>query len=607
MSKPLKVAGACLNQTPIDWSNNLQNIKSAIDQARTESVDILCLPELCITGYGCEDLFLTEWLPEKAAEKLQEIIDWTDGIAVCAGLPTKYEGKTYNTTCYIANREIKGFYAKQMLANDGVHYEPRWFSRWEAKKVVDFHFNGSTYPFGHVLIHHDGVRIGFEICEDAWANDRSSMKYDEKIDIILNPSASHFSFHKATLREEIVKKGSAAVEGVYVYVNQLGNEAGRTIYDGDILIANKGDLVARNKRFSFEDFNLLAAEIDLSTPVEEKLAAEEINKNEEFTKAASLALFDYLRKSKSNGYVLSLSGGADSSTIATLVAEMVSRGVEELGKESFEKKLGFALNGNTEKEYVGQILTVAYQGTRNSSEDTFNSAKGLAESIGATFHSWTIDDQVDSYRETIERVIERPLTWEKDDIALQNIQARSRSPIIWMLANLNNALLMATSNRSEGSVGYATMDGDTSGSISPIAGVSKHFILQWLQYAEKELGYEGLKVVNQLEPTAELRPEEQLQTDEADLMPYEVLHKIEQAAILNGKSPKQVLAELEKEYDPKDAKAWIKKFYQLWTRNQWKRERYAPSFHFDDFNVDPRSWYRFPILSGGFKEELSNL
>ena len=276
-------------------------------------------------------------------------------------------------------------------------------------------------------------------------------------------------------------------------------------------------------------------------------------------------------------------------------------------KEEFERKLGFKLEGNSAETITKNLLTTAYQATGNSSDATLNSAKNLANSLGATFYNWNIDSEVDQYRSTIEAAIGRKLTWDQDDITLQNIQARARSPIIWMLANLEGKLLLATSNRSEGDVGYATMDGDTSGSISPIAGVDKHFVLQWLKYAEEELEFKGLKDVNALTPTAELRPEDQHQTDEKDLMPYEVLMKIEREAILNGKSPKQVLTALSGEYDQESLISWIKKFYQLWTRNQWKRERYAPSFHFDDFNIDPRSWYRFPILSGGYQEELSSL
>jgi NAD+ synthase (glutamine-hydrolysing) len=194
-------------------------------------------------------------------------------------------------------------------------------------------------------------------------------------------------------------------------------------------------------------------------------------------------------------------------------------------------------------------------------------------------------------------------------LAMQNIQARSRSPIIWMLTNIKGALLMATSNRSEASVGYATMDGDTSGGISPIAGVDKHFIRQWLIWVEKELAYTGLSFVNSLAPTAELRPLENKQTDEDDLMPYDVLAQIEYYAVKEYQSPKQVFESLKGQtiYSEEKLKEYVKKFFTLWSRNQWKRERYAPSFHLDEYNVDPRSWYRFPIISGGFKREIEEL
>jgi NAD+ synthase (glutamine-hydrolysing) len=153
------------------------------------------------------------------------------------------------------------------------------------------------------------------------------------------------------------------------------------------------------------------------------------------------------------------------------------------------------------------------------------------------------------------------------------------------------------------------MDGDTSGSISPIAAVDKHFILQWLLWAEKNLNYPALKKVNSLQPTAELRPTENQQTDESDLMPYAVIVEIERLAIRDRRPPLDVFLVLKEELmiDSAVLKGYIKKFFQLWSRNQWKRERLAPSFHLDEFNVDPKTWYRFPILSGSYREELEEM
>ena len=606
----MTIGGACLNQIPMDWKGNLTNILDAISQAKKEKIQLLCLPELCITGYGCEDMFLSSWVCDKALEKLLEIIPETIGIAVAIGLPLTHKGRIYNTTCFVYDQKILGIYAKQKLANDGVHYEPRWFTPWESGKVVNYSIGGADVPLGHITIEVHQLKIGFEICEDAWRKDRPACHLiNQDIDLILNPSASHFAFGKADFRESLVIGSSSTFSCVYLYANLLGNESGRMIYDGDILIAQKGVLKGKNSRLSFQNFRTLGCEVHFDDPrkTQPNIRKDYTGNLEEFPRAASLALFDYLRKSKSKGFVLSLSGGADSGTIAILVAEMVKNGVEELGFEDFRKRAGLDLKEGTNQEIVRQLLFTAYQGTVNSSPETLQSARELAESIGANFFEWKVDDEIQHYQKSIEKVLGRTLNWDNDDLALQNIQARARSPIIWMLANIKNCLLLSTSNRSEGDVGYATMDGDTSGSISPIAAIDKSFILKWLQYAEKTGGYQGLNYVNNLTPTAELRPAEKHQTDEDDLMPYAALVDIERLAIRDKKSPKEVFLVLRDQWPQQDLKVWITKFFRLWSVNQWKRERIAPSFHLDDFNVDPRTWCRFPILSSGFAEELEEL
>ena len=612
MSK-LVIGGATLNQIPLDWLGNLKNIKDALSAAREQKVQILNLPELCIPGYGCEDMFLSDWVCEKSLNILGQIVPLTESMFVVVGLPLKFKGQIYNAICLIHDQQIQGFYCKHHLAKEGVHYEPRWFESWPIKNTDSYEYQGQNYPIGDISIELHDIRIGFEICEDAWREQRPADKFKgSKVDLILNPSASHFAFGKADFRENLVVDSSKKYDCYYLYTNLLGNEAGRMIFDGDIILAGKGRLIQRNKRLSFQTSNLITADIDFQSgdinvePLNEWFSSQ----NEEFTAAASLALFDYLRKSRSQGFVLSLSGGADSSTCAVLVAEMVQRGIDQLGQEQFIDKLGLNDLAKIEeaKGIVNNLLSTAYQGTKNSSKETLSSAKELADSIGAKFHHWNIDDQVSLYTREVESALGRRLTWEKDDITLQNIQARARSPIIWMMANINNALLLTTSNRSEGDVGYSTMDGDTSGSLAPIAAIDKPFVLQWLKWAEEELDYTGLKKVNQLQPSAELRPADQSQTDEDDLMPYERLLMIERLAIKLKKSPKQIYKTLSTEdIDQSLLKTHIKKFFRLWARNQWKRERTAPSFHFDDFNIDPRSWMRFPILSSGFEEELKEL
>ena len=235
--------------------------------------------------------------------------------------------------------------------------------------------------------------------------------------------------------------------------------------------------------------------------------------------------------------------------------------------------------------------------------------------MGANFLEWSVNDLVDGYIRTVSAAVGRELTWEHDDVALQNIQARARGPSIWLLANLHNALLLTTSNRSEAAVGYATMDGDTCGGLAPIAGIDKAFLLDWLKWMET-IGPAGigplpeLAAVTGLRPTAELRPSSADQTDEADLMPYRVLDAIERAAIRDKLLPIEVFDAVRPQfaqYGTKQMGAWVDRFFRLWCRNQWKRERYAPSFHVDDENLDPKSWCRFPILNSGFEKELVEL
>ncbi|SES92370.1 NAD(+) synthase [Hymenobacter actinosclerus] len=657
----MRIAGAALNQIPFDWTHNLRTIQTAIAQAKAANVELLCLPEMCLTGYGCEDLFLSDWLPEAALQHLQTIRPWTMGICVVVGLPVRLAGRTYNTAAVLRDGQVLGFAAKQFLANDGVHYEPRFFHPWPAGETTTVKWEGEEWPLGDLTFEHQGVRFGFEICEDAWRPDdvRPASRLKGKVDLIVNPSASHFAMSKTDLRYQLVLKASLNFNCTYLYANLLGNEAGRMIYDGEILVARNGHLLQRNQLLSFKEVDLECVDVDFSAelPMAEQIPALPTpDEYLELNQALSLALFDYLRKARSRGFVLSLSGGADSSMCAVAVAEMVRLGTAELGTAEFMRRSGCftaadieeitgekqaesaarelvaadgspspapagnlplasteAVSGNQRdinRRLTGRLLTCAYQGTVNSSDDTFNSAQELAEDVGAVFYHWEIDEEVSGYVGKIEQALGRDLTWQTDDLALQNIQARVRAPAIWMLANVQNCLLMTTSNRSEASVGYCTMDGDTAGSISPIAGVDKQFVKQWLRWAETELNYPGLRRVNGLQPSAELRPLEENQTDERDLMPYPLLNRIERLAFYDRLAPAQVLATLIHEdpaADPEQLKTYVKRFFSLWSRNQWKRERYAPAFHLDDYNVDPRSWLRFPILSGGYTQELAAL
>ncbi len=649
---PIKVASAALNQTPLDWAGNQRRIEQAIGEAKAAGVSLLLLPELCTTGYGCEDAFLGPDVANRAWTMLMELLPQTAGMVVSLGMPVRRHGGLYNTACVVTDGHVAGFAAKEHLAGEGLHYEPRWFKPWPNDRVVELERDGHTYPFGDVFFDFAGVRVGFEICEDAWVAQRRGALDGYAMDIILNPSASHFAFGKNAVRERLVLEGSRSMAVTYVYANLLGNEAGRVIYDGGCYVAQNGRMLAQSPRLTFDDVSVTTAVVDVEASRTEQVRTTSFqadstdpgtkriavdfelprarmernvptvagweksahHKEEEFVRAITLALFDYLRKSRSRGFVLSISGGADSAAAACLVALMVDRAVDELGLDRFADKVALPRRAST-RDWVAELLCCAYQPTDNSTEVTRSAATAVAEAIGATFYILDVQQIVESYEELISQAIGRELTWEKDDITLQNIQARARGPSVWMLANLRGALLLSTSNRSEAAVGYATMDGDTCGGLSPIAGIDKAFLRRWLHWLETE-GPDGmypipaLHEVNVQTPTAELRPPGSEQTDESDLMPYPVLDAIERLAIGDKLPPVDCLEILKSEfpdYDEETLRGWVKRFFQLWSRNQWKRERYAPSFHVDDKNLDPKTWCRFPILSGGFTRELSEL
>jgi NAD+ synthase (glutamine-hydrolysing) len=640
------VASAALNQTPLDWDGNRRRIEAALAAARQAGASIVCLPELAITGYGCEDAFLSRDVQRTAAEVLAELLPATRGLVTCLGLPVYHRKALYNTVCLVVDGKPLGFVAKQFLPGDGVHYEPRWFKPWPDDFKSTVELLGGALPIGDLIFDCGGVLIGFEICEDAWVADRPGTDLAlAGADVILNPSASHFAFGKQEVRRRYVAESSRAFGVTYVYCDPLGNEAGRMIYDGGTLIAHDGELVAAGERFSFADFTLTTAVVDLDDnrlrqtrtaghqpqlaveplatsfdypPLRPQAAAQRLAswesgpavKEEEFRRAVALGLIDYLRKSRARGFVVSLSGGADSAAVACLVGQMVELGLSALGAEGLRRRLGhIELDGcERAEDFVGRLLTCVYLATKNSSVTTQEAAAGVARALGATFHQLAVEPQVSGYRGLVEEALGRRLEWATDDLALQNIQARSRGPAVWLIANVEGKLLLATSNRSEAAVGYTTMDGDTCGGLSPIGGIDKAFLRRWLAWHQAAVP--ALAAVNAQQPTAELRPPGAGQTDESDLMPYPLLDAIENAAIGDKHPPREVFQQMQAQfpqYGAQQLAVWVEHFFRLWCRNQWKRERYAPSFHLDDKNLDPKTWCRFPILSGGFERELREL
>ena len=734
-SEMLRVGVASVNQVPLDWDGNQQRLEQVLAAARSERVQVLCLPELCISGYGCEDAFYSENVAAEAWRVLGALLPHTKGMVVGLGLPLLHRENLFNGAALLVDGRLAGLVAKRVLAGDGVHYEPRWFRPWPRGLQQRYHAPPLSetslvdpvqegVPLGELRFVFSGtIDLGFEICEEAWQLP-VAIDEAEPPQIILNLSASHFALGKYDTLRRLVAERARHSRAIYLYANLLGNEAGRLIYDGALLIASQGEVIAEAPRLTLDPWQLCchtvdggqlrlerrrqyraryrylesaAGRVELShallparlegdafaspssgpvavTPAMSPSgttspgttspgtvppgttsplvvrplsdAAQALEPSQEFVRAVSLGLWDYLRKSGAAGLVLSLSGGVDSASVGVLVAVTIARALESVPPSAWTPQLRSALLRSPSlgspspeaqlpleerrRQLVARLLLTIYQAGTSSSAWSRDAAAAVAQALGARHLEWNLGSLIESYEALAAEALGRPLRWNDDDLARQNIQARVRAPGPWLMANLERRLLLCTSNRSEVGVGYMTMDGDSCGGLAPLAGVSKVFLQDWLRGVERE-GVEGwlpplpaLHAVNAHAPTAELRPvspgakEVQAQRDEVDLMPYPLLACIEEQAIGQSKGPLQVWrallanppAELHGDGDqltPQQAASYVIRFFVLWAGSQWKRERLAPSFHLDDKNLDPRGWCRFPILNGGYRREIEQL
>ena len=205
------VGAAALNQTPLDWSGNASRAVAAVAEARKEGVGWLCLPELALTGYGCEDMFLSPEVGERALAALLHFAPHCTGLVAAVGLPLWFEGSVFNAVAVLIDGDIAGFVAQQNLAGDGLQYEPRWVNAWPAGRGEGMIGGGRETERGDDGFYIGGVRLGFGILGDAWVADRPGTRLARRgVYLIFNPSASHFAFGKQLVRERFVLDGSRA-------------------------------------------------------------------------------------------------------------------------------------------------------------------------------------------------------------------------------------------------------------------------------------------------------------------------------------------------------------------------------------------------------------
>jgi NAD+ synthase (glutamine-hydrolysing) len=609
----MRIATASLNQTPLDWNRNADNIRCALEWTRKQNTMVICLPELCIPSVGCGRHFKRRKVLDKSLDILFELLPELKDMIVTLGLPLEFEGNIFNAVCLAVDGKPFGFQLKTNFS-DGNLTELGWFRPWPRHQHTTFELNGETYKIGDLsfefnLNESKTFHVAVEIGEPDWNTPQApAASQRQKVDLLLNPAASCFSFEKHARRLRFAETVTKEHHSIHAVANYVGNESGPLIYDGGSFIAANGKIVAATPRFSYHDAQVAAATLDSeNTPSD--TVTDSFGKEDELSRAVPLGMLDYLRKSGAKGFALSISGGADSASLAAFTSLGILFAQQELGTDGFSQQFGFVpgvTEAKTPQEILNKMLVCFYQGSKNSSETTRNAAETVAVNLGAEFHELRIDRFVDDYVDLVSKSLGRELTWEQDAIALQNIQARVRVPSAWLFANAGSRILLATGNRSEGTLGYTTMDGDTCGSVGPIAGVDKTFLRNWIRWMQtvgpevgrKRVTFSFLHVISDQQPTAELYPG---QTDEGDLMPYTVLNRIEQLGLAQNKPETEILSILKQEFtefSETELTEWIDRFYKIWMRNQWKRTRYAMGFHLDDSTLTGDAWRQFPVLAG---------
>ena len=627
---------ASVNQTPFDWSGNQQRIVSAVKCAKFRGASLVCFGEMSLTGYGCEDVLLGSYFAERALQELKGLAKWVGDCflgPVVVGAPLTFEGSLYCCAVVLFQGKIVGVVPKRRLCDSEVYYESRWFRPWLAAEAGELDLgDAQSCPIGLIRFACKDMSFGLEICQDSWEDIPAT-----KAAFTLSINASHSFYGKIDRRIATIGARAQKYNQVYGICNLLGCESGRLIFDGasswvapEEIAMDRSGLLRMDSPFSWNEFSLceidsrdIPSEIDArgdepqavvelgwalsSEDTKDRGAppsAQIPSEFEQFVRASSLGLWDYLRKCNAKGFAISLSGGIDSAVTAVLASYVLSSAYRTKSPGQLEDVFGFV--PQSKDELLRRALVMVYQKTNCSSEQTELAAKELAAELGGSFSVVDVQEQVVSQRQLAEKFLSRELTWESDDLTLQNIQARVRSVLVWTLANSGNLLLLTTGNRSEAAVGYCTMDGDTAGGLAPLAGVSKRFLQDFVvELSNKSIA--GLGPIGALgevlakPPSAELRPGDEEQTDEGDLMPYELLEFFEEHLVWKRRSPRDIITlaaiEFADRLSHSQVEEHMERFVQLFSRSQWKRERLAPSFHLGSYSLDPKSCYRFPILN----------
>jgi NAD+ synthase (glutamine-hydrolysing) len=560
--RQVRIAMAQINTTVGDLEGNARKILDGIEQARSAQAEIVTFPELAITGYPPQDLLLKPQFLKDNRMILDRIIRAASGITVVVGFVDQ-EDDIYNAAAVIHDGQLLGIHHKVYLPNYGVFDENRYF-----QAGVPTHI----FQIGEIT-------LGVNICEDIWYPEGPTvLQALSGADLILNVSASPYYMGKPAHRQRLIGVRASDSTVVVAYNNMIGGQD-RLIFDGGGLIVNqKGQILAQGQLFA-EDF--ITADVDLddvaraklsdprhrkavlelklsAEPMLERIYAEPTPRASEAAPAAilpdtvtpaifsdqrrdiydalTLGLRDYVRKNGFQQVVLGLSGGIDSSLVATIA-------VDALGAEN--------------------VLGVLMPGPF-SSQGSLDDARALADNLQIQYHVIPITPVYESF---VAQLADAFAGCEPD-VAEENIQARVRGTLLMALSNKFGLLTLTTGNKSEVSVGYATLYGDMAGGLGILSDVPKTMVYALADYRNKVAGYYLIPASTiEKPPSAELRAD---QKDSDSLPDYHILDAILQAYIEHDKSIDDIIAA---GYAPELVKDVIRRV----DHSEYKRQQAAPA------------------------------
>lgn len=573
--RQLRLALAQINTIVGDLEGNSKKIVSYIQRAKRHRADIVVFPELALTGYPPEDLVFKSQFISDNITAMKKLSGRVHGIAAIIGFID--EGKNneiYNAAAVVSGKKIVDIYHKIFLPNYGVFDEFRYFKP------------GKRFPVYFIK----GVKIGINICEDIWHRDGPAcIQSHAGAEVILNINASPYERDKPGTREKILFEQSAENSVMIAYLNTVGGQD-ELVFDGQSMVFDhRGCLIARSKQFkeqmivldldvdqvrkfrmtkgvtggrvpprtlaSAEGIRIASSEYHGRKPAACPVIEPRLKKEEEIYRALVLGTSDYVGKNGFKGVVIGLSGGIDSSLVATIA-------VDAIGKEN-----------------VNGLFMPSRYTSKESREDAF----GLAKNLGIFMTEISIDPIFQGYL----KALEPSFRGKKQDITEENLQARIRGNLLMAFSNKCGWLVLTTGNKSEMSVGYATLYGDMAGGFAVIKDVPKTLVYDICKW-RNSLGKDTLIPDRVLwkEPTAELKPD---QRDTDSLPPYQMLDPILKAYIEDDLSFEEILklgCDIE----------CTKKVINMVDRSEYKRRQSPPGI-----KITARAFgrdRRFPITNG---------